>query len=187
MGHHTTSPVSCYLTSWTLLITQAWNLNATGHCHCCGQLLQPNSPIQSHKIWICYWTPTLRFKPDAINILVTQTFLYLCSGGIIILFVKLTHWGRVMHIYISKLTIFGSDNGMSPDRRQAIIWTNAGLLLIGPLGTNFSEILIKILAFSFKKMRLKVSSVKQRPFCLCLNVLTFECGLWMFLRNNRNF
>ena len=83
----------------------------------------------------------------------------------------LTHWGRVTHICVSKLTIIGSDNGLSPDRRQAIIWTNAGLLLIGPLGTNFSEILIEILTFSFKKMRLKVSSAKRRPFCLGLNVL----------------
>ena len=80
----------------------------------------------------------------------------------------LTHWGRVTHICVSKLTIIGSDNGLSPDRRQAIIWTNAGLLLIGPLGTNFSEILIEILTFSFKKMRLKVSSAKRRPFCIGL-------------------
>ena len=77
-----------------------------------------------------------------------------------------------MHICISKLTIIGSDNDLSPDRRQAIIWTNAGILLIGPLGTNFSEILIEILTFSFKKMRLNVSSVKRRPFYLGLDVLT---------------
>ena len=83
----------------------------------------------------------------------------------------LTHWGRVMHICVSKLTIIGSDNGLLPDWRQAIIWTNAGILLIGPLGTNFSEILIEILTFSFKKMRLKVSSAKRQPFCLGLNVL----------------
>ena len=83
----------------------------------------------------------------------------------------LTYWGRVTHICVSKLTIIGSDNGLSPDRRQAIIWTNDGLLLIGSLGTNFSEILIEILTFSFKKMRLKVSSAKRRPFCLGLNVL----------------
>ena len=75
------------------------------------------------------------------------------------------------HICVSKLTIIGSDNGLSPDGRQAIIWTNAGLLLIGPLGTNFSEILIEILKFSFKKMRLNVSSAKRRPFCPGLNVL----------------
>ena len=75
------------------------------------------------------------------------------------------------YICVSKLNIIGSDNGLSPDRRQAIIWTNAGTLLIGPLGTNFSEILIEIIIFSFKKIRLKVPSAKQRPFCLGLNVL----------------
>ena len=77
-----------------------------------------------------------------------------------------------MHICVSKLTIIGSDNGLSPGRHQAIIWTNAGILFIGPLGTNFSEILIEILKFSFKKMRLKVSSGKWRPYCLGLNVLS---------------
>ena len=84
----------------------------------------------------------------------------------------LTHWGRATHICVSKLTIIASDNGLLPGRRQAIIWTSAGILLIGPLGTNFSEILIKILTFSFKKMCLKLSSAKWRPFCLGLNVLT---------------
>ena len=96
---------------------------------------------------------------------------------------QLTHWGRVTHICVSKLTIVGSDNGFSPGRRQAIICTNTGLLLIGPLGINFSEILIEILTFSFKKMRLKVSSAKRQPFSLGLNVLmkarvqlvTFKC------------
>ena len=88
------------------------------------------------------------------------------------IFSNLTHWGRVTHICVSQLTIIVSDNGLSPDRRQAIIWSNAGILLIGPLGTNFSEIVIEMLTFSFKKMRLKVSSVKRRPFCLGLNVLT---------------
>ena len=71
---------------------------------------------------------------------------------------QLTRWGRVTHVCVSKLTIIGSDNGLLPYQRQAIIWTNAGLLLIGPLGTNLSEILIEILTFSFKKICLKVSS-----------------------------
>ena len=84
----------------------------------------------------------------------------------------LTHWGRVTHICVNNLTTIGSVNGLSPGRRQAIIWTNAGILFIGLLGTNFSEILIEIPIFSFKKMRLKVSSAKWRPFCLGLNVLT---------------
>ena len=70
--------------------------------------------------------------------------------------VDLTHWGRVTHICVSKLTIIASDDGLSPGRRQAIIWTSAGILLIGSLGTNFSEILIETTTFSFKKMRLKV-------------------------------
>ena len=84
----------------------------------------------------------------------------------------LTHWGRVTHICVSNLTIIGSDNGSSPCRRQAIIWTNAGILLIGPLGTNYSEIFIEIHTFSFKKMHLKMSSGKWLPFCLGLNMLT---------------
>ena len=88
-----------------------------------------------------------------------------------------------MHIYVSNLTIIGSDNGLSPARRQAIIWTNAGILFIGPLGTNFSEFLTKILTFSFKKKNLKVSSGKWHPFCLGLNVLTL-CAISV-LRNNR--
>ena len=84
---------------------------------------------------------------------------------------NLTHWGRVTHICVSKLTIIALDNGLSPGRRQAIIWTSAGILLIGPLGTNFSEILIEIITFSFKKIPFKVSSGKWRIFCLGLNVL----------------
>ena len=81
---------------------------------------------------------------------------------------KLTHWGRVTHMCVGKIIIIGSDNGLSPERRQAIIWTNAGILLIGPLGTNFNEILVEIQTFSLKKIRLKMSSTK---FLLGLNVL----------------
>ena len=91
----------------------------------------------------------------------------------------LTHWGRLTHLCVSKLTIISSDNGLAPGRRQTIIWTNDGILLIGPLGTNLSEILIGIQAFSFKKMHLKMSSAKWRPFCLGLNVLT--CKDWALL------
>ena len=52
-----------------------------------------------------------------------------------------------MHICIDNLTIIGSDNGLAPGRCQAIIWSNADILL----GTNFSEISIEIQTFSFKK------------------------------------
>ena len=57
-------------------------------------------------------------------------------------------------------------------RCQAIIWTNAVILLTGPLGMNYSEILIKIYTFSFQKMHFKMWSGKGRTFCLDLNVLT---------------
>ena len=89
----------------------------------------------------------------------------------------LSHWGRVTHMCVSEIIIIGSDDDLSPDRRQAIIWTNAGILLIGPLGTNFSEILIEIQTFSFKKSHLKMSSAKWRLFRLTLNVLSKNANL----------
>ena len=88
----------------------------------------------------------------------------------------LTHWGRVTHICVSKLAIIDSDNGLSPGRCQAVIWPNAGILLIGPLGTKFNEISIEIHIFSFTKIHLKLSSGKWRPFCLGLNVLRLSLG-----------
>ena len=75
----------------------------------------------------------------------------------------LIHRGRVTHIYIGKLTIIGSDNGFSPGRRQAIIWTNARILLIRPLGTN-REILVGIQTFSIKNIHFKMPFAKWRPF-----------------------
>ena len=86
----------------------------------------------------------------------------------------LTHWGRVKHICVDNLTIIGSDNGLAPVRRQDIIGTNAGMLSIGSLETNFRELLIEIPTFSFNKMCLKMSSAKWRPFCLGLNVLAHQ-------------
>ena len=88
-------------------------------------------------------------------------------------YICLTNWGWVTHIRISKVTIIGSDNGLLPSRRQAIFWTNGGILLMRNLGTDFSEILSEIYTFSFKKIHLKMSSGKWHPFCLGLNVLTY--------------
>ena len=76
----------------------------------------------------------------------------------------LTRWGRVIHMCISKLTIIGLANGLSPGRHQAIIWTNAGILFFRTLGTNLSELLSKVHTFSFKKMYLKMLSAKCRQF-----------------------
>ena len=85
-----------------------------------------------------------------------------------------------MHTYVNKLIIIGWGNGLSPGRRQAIILTNAGILLIGPLGTNLSEILSEIETFSFMKMPLKMLSGKWWPSCLGLNVLTVYTAVVLF-------
>ena len=86
--------------------------------------------------------------------------------------VILTQWGRWVSIHTSiPSVIIGSDNGMSPARCQAIIWTNAALLSIRPWGIKVSEFVIESETFSFKNMRLKISSAKLRTSCLGLNVL----------------
>ena len=87
----------------------------------------------------------------------------------------LTHWGRVMHICIGNLNIIGSNNGLWPSRHQAIIWTNAGILLVGPLGTNFSEISIEILIFSFKKKHFEsvvseMVAILSQPQCVNMEI-----------------
>ena len=76
------------------------------------------------------------------------------------------------HICVGKLTTTCSDNGLSPGRRQAILWTNAGIMLIGPLGANFGDILSEIQTFSLRKIHLKIPSAKCCPFHLGLNGLT---------------
>ena len=103
--------------------------------------------------------------------LLARKFLYFDLN--LIWLYSLSYWGRVAHICVSKLTNIGSDNVLSPGRCQAIIWTIAGILLIGPLGTIFSEILIEISLFPFTKMHLNVLSAKWWPFCLGLKVLRF--------------
>ena len=92
----------------------------------------------------------------------------------------LTHWGRAKHLCVGKLKIIGSDNGLSPGRCQAIIWTKARILLIKPLGTNLSEILIKKLNIfiqenALEKIICEMPTILPRPqrvkiliFCLKL-------------------
>ena len=60
----------------------------------------------------------------------------------------------------------GSVNGLSPVRRQAITWTNAGLLSIGPLRTNFSEIWIKIKQEQLERLR-----SEDTPRCLMITYI----------------
>ena len=65
------------------------------------------------------------------------------------------------YICVDNLISIGSDNGLAPGRRQAIIRASAGIVLIGPIG---SEVLMTIHTFSFMKMHLKMSPGKWRPF-----------------------
>ena len=86
-------------------------------------------------------------------------------------FVWFTHLGRVTHRCVINLTFIGPGNGSSPGRRPAINWASAGILLTWSLRTNFFEVFIVILTFSFKKIHLKITSINWRPFCLGLNEL----------------
>ena len=135
-------------------------------CHCRGSQKHPKMVIFASRIVVTQKWPFLDVfaSHDITFVIITWT----TTPGTL----SLTHWGRVTHICVSKLAIIGSDNGLSPGRHQAIIRTNAGILLIGPLETNFIENIIQIYTFSFKKMHLKMSSGKWRPFCLGLNVLS---------------
>ena len=93
-------------------------------------------------------------------------------------------------------TIISSDNDLSPGRLQAIIWTNAGILLIGPLWTNFSEILFEIYTFSFWKMTAILSRLQciksshcdscddlapVDAICRCL-IFRWVAGIWLLSR-----
>ena len=80
------------------------------------------------------------------------------------------------HICVNKLAIIGSDNGLSPGRRQAIIWTNAGILLIGPHGNRLQwnlnrNLCIFIQKNAFENVIWKLVAILSRPQC----VNTHEC------------
>ena len=117
------------------------------------------------EVWHFLWRMTIAYK----IILYMPQCINHRNSNFVPMIRTLTHWDRVMHICVGK-TISGSDNGLSPRRRQTIIWTNDGILLIWPLGTNFSEILSEIHSFSFKKMHLKtvceMASTLFRPQCV---------------------
>ena len=127
-------------------------------------VLQNYNEQTSQKAW---------FRPNSDFVISHDVLIY----GILHLSTKFQAdiWNLIEAEYASvNWTIIGLDNGLSPVRHQSIILTNAGILINGPLGTNFSEILITIHIFSFTKMHLKMSG-KWRPFCLTLNVLKSEC------------
>ena len=82
--------------------------------------------------YFCSWTTQCELRNFECyyqeNLFAMPVFKAMFVQGLIVL----THWGRVMHVCISKLTIIGSDNGLSPQRRQTIIWTNGRILFIRP-------------------------------------------------------
>ena len=97
---------------------------------------------------------------------IINVITYPCSNR------KLTHWVRVTHVCVNELTIISSDNGLSPGRRQAITWTNAGILVIGTLGINFSEIYLNqnsnifIQENAFENVIKKLTAIVSQPQCV---------------------
>ena len=73
----------------------------------------------------------------------------------------LTHWGRVTHICVGNSPIIGSDNGLSPDRRQAIIWTNAG----NPVKFN-QKYNVYIQENAFERVVWKTAAILSQPQCV---------------------
>ena len=93
---------------------------------------------------------------------------------------SLSHSGRVTHICVRKLRIIGSDNGLSPGRRRAIIRTNAGILLFLNLATNFSEILSETYTSSSKKLMWKCrmeNANLSRPQCVIRILVNWDVGI----------
>ena len=64
--------------------------------------------------------------------------------------------------------IIGSNNGLSPVRRHAIIWTNAGLLMTGPFGDKFqlhSSLNISVQENQIFNVVCDTAKILSRPQC----------------------
>ena len=143
------------VTSYIKLKTSFWAGDIIWHHRPLSSLVQvmaccPTAP--SHYLNQCWhtvnWTlwNKLRwnFNQNIMIFILKKTAWKYCLQILVRLVRVLTHWGQLKHISVSKLTIIDSDNGLSPGRCQAIIWTNAGILIIRTLATNFREILSEI-------------------------------------------
>ena len=89
-------------------------------------------------------------------------------------------------IFVIKLAAIGSDNGLVPGLGQATIWTNTESLLIGPLRTDFSDILIEIHTFWFRKMHLCILKCRL-PCWFGLNVYMTTVFYFFLLRSTVTF
>ena len=107
-------------------------------------------------IWLCKGETTYIYS--VCDGIVTMPTWLLLAASVPPVPTMLTRWGQVTHTYVGNLNTIRSNSGLSPCRCQAIIWTNIGILLIGPIGTSFCEISVGIQIFSFMKIPLKTSS-----------------------------
>ena len=154
-----------YISTLNFIFTHRWPASLIRHrmVHCRCLIYSPS--IKKKPFIIFYWyllsTEYYHALCWSVELDITMFHQLICC---ICLIPCLTHWGQVTHIRVSNSTIIGSDNGLSPDWHQAIIWTNAGILSIRTIRTNFSKILSKIHTFSFKKMHWIMSSGNWRPF-----------------------
>ena len=87
-------------------------------------------------------------------------------------YIQLARWGRVTLICVSNFTVIG--------RRQDIIWTNDGILLIRTLWTNFKEILSEIRNIfiqedAFENDVCEMAAILSRPWCV-KNINTISPG-----------
>ena len=92
------------------------------------------------------------------------------------------------HICYSNLTNIVSDNGLSSGRRQAIIWINAGMFLIGPFRNKLQWNLnhnsyIFIQGNAFENIIWKKVAFFSRPHCdnPLIGVITAHTFMWMWL------
>ena len=113
------------------------------------------------------WREKLRMLKTNIWVAVSESSSWHCFYKVYLL----THWGWVMHVCAINLVIFGSGSVLC----QAITWINIELLLFGPIGTNWTEMLTEILIFPLKKNNLKMSD-NWGPFHLRLDVIAPKCS-----------
>ena len=83
----------------------------------------------------------------------------------------LTHWGRATHICVSKLATIGSDYGLSPWRRQAIIRTKCSNIVNWTLGNKFQWNLNRNSSIFIQQNGFENVVWKMAAICLGLNVL----------------
>ena len=75
-----------------------------------------------------------------------------------------THWGRVTHICVSRLTIIDSYNGLSPPGAKPLSEQMLEYCWLGPWEIQWN--LIEIYTFSFMKIHWKMAVTLTRPHCV---------------------